>query len=138
MIQGNVLKIILMVTIFLLVNTGQSTADVTGEYDLNTEVNLSGIIIKELDKSRGPRIFLFESNDRTYHLITGPRWYLWQIGLSLRKGSPVDITGSKMCDKEGNVYLLLYDVRKLDTGELYQFRDLNTKPLWRGGGVDKR
>jgi hypothetical protein len=135
--QGNVLRIIVMLTIFLAVNAGQSTADVSGEYDPNTEVNLSGIMIKELNRARGPRIFLFESNNRVYHLISGPQWYLWKIGLFLKEGSRIEITGSKIVDREGNLFLLLYDLRMKDTAECYKFRDRNMKPLWRGRGQER-
>jgi hypothetical protein len=131
MIHGNVLKIIVMLMIFLLVNVRHVTADVSGEYDLKTEVDLSGIIIKEIDRERGPRIFLFKSNDRFYQVVTGPRWYLWKIGLFLNEGSSVEITGSRVLDREGNLYLLIYNLRIKDTGELYKFRDRNMKPLWR-------
>ena len=134
MIQGNVLKIIIMLTIFLVVNAGQSTADVSGEYDLNTEINLSGTIIEELDRARGPRILLFESNNRAYHLITAPQWYLWKIGLFLKEGASVEITGSRVLDEDGNLYLLINNLQMKDSGELYKFRNKNMKPLWRGRG----
>ena len=137
MIHGNVLSIISILTIFLAVNAGQSTADVSGGYDLNTEVSLSGIMIKEIDRASGPRTFLFKSNDRFYHVVAGPRWYLWKIGLFLKEGSRIEITGSKIVDREGNLFLLLYDLRMKDTGECYKFRDRNMKPLWRGRGQER-
>ncbi len=130
--QSNIMKIILLITLFAVLNAGLSCAETIGGYDRNTELNLSGIIMKEFEERKGPRMFLFKSNERVYHLITGPRWYLWQIGLSLRKGEQVEIMGSKMCDREGNVFLRLSELRKLDTGELYWFRDKDMKPLWRG------
>ena len=134
MMQRYLVQIILLIILFTALNAGQSIGDVAGEYDLKTEVDLSGIIIKEIDRERGPRIFLFKSNDRFYQVVTGPRWYLWKIGLYLKEGAHVAITGSKVLDGKGNLYLLIYHLRMKDTGEFYKFRDRNMKPLWRGRG----
>jgi hypothetical protein len=92
--------------------------------------------VEEIDGERGPKKFLFKSNNIVYQLMTGPRWYLWKIGLTLKEGEAVEVTGSKLLDKEGNLILLLYDVRKTDTGELYQFRGNNMKPLWKRKNIE--
>jgi hypothetical protein len=47
------------------------------------------------------------------------------------------VTGSKLYDRQGNLYLLLYTLKDLKTNETYQFRDDALEPLWKRRGENR-
>lgn len=138
MVKNIRLEFMVFSLLLIILNASMAIAQAPGDYDLNTEITLSGVIVEIPDGSRGPQRFLLKSGDRIYQAITGPRWYLWEIGLALSKGENVKVTGSKMFDREGNLLLILYSLKDLDTGKLFKFRDENIRPLWSGRGKRMR
>ena len=130
------MRIILFITlIVLVVATVSQASDLSEKYDLNTEVQLEGEISDTIEQDSGPKIYVLQSNKRTYHLHAGPRWYLEESGLTLTKGDRVEVTGSKTYDKEGNLVLIIYDLKRSGNEKIYKFRDSNMRPLWRGRGA---
>ena len=125
--------ILIAVTLFISASISQA-ADLSEKYDLNTEVQLEGEISDIIEQGKGPKIFLLKSNKRTYQLHTGPWWYLEETGVELNKGDRIEVTGSKTYDKEGNLVLIIYDLKHMGAEKVYQFRDSNMRPLWRGRG----
>ncbi len=122
--------IILFVTSLFIMDLELAFA-VTENYDPNTEINVSGIVIDVLKRQRGPQIFILKSMERLYHVITGPWWYLKRTGLNIKKDMAVEVTGSKVYDRKGTLYLIVYSIKDLDTGKIYMFRDDKLVPLWR-------
>jgi exonuclease VII large subunit len=126
--------------LMFLLAAGSVAAEVTEEYEPNTEVTVAGKVVGIEQELRGPVTFLLNSGDRFYYVVTGPRWYLREIGLVLEKGMRVEVTGSKMYGQKGNLYLVVYSIRDDALGRAYRFRDDSLKPLWkrRGRGMGMR
>jgi len=122
------------ILLLLIIDALSAAADKAENYDLNTEVIITGVITDELARQRGPRIFMLQSGDALYQMHTGPWWYLEQIGLTIAKGMEVEVTGSKLYDRKGVLSLIIYNLKDLKSGKTYPFRDDNFTPLWRGQG----
>lgn len=127
---------LILIRVFLGLMTGvvSAMADDTDNYDLNTEVVFEGTVTQELARARGPRVFLVESGDTTYRVMSGPWWYLEEIGLTIEKGMKIEVTGSKLYDPKGDLSLIIYSLKDLNSGKTYSFRDDKLTPLWRGRG----
>jgi hypothetical protein len=137
MIKNFRLKFIAFFLLLVVLDIAVATAKTPENYDPNTEITISGDIIEVLKGRRGPEIFSLKTADKTYQVITGPRWYLWKIGLSLKTGMNVEVTGSKLYDKKGKIRLIVYSLKDMDTKKDYHFRRDDLKPLWSGKGKRK-
>jgi hypothetical protein len=125
-----------LIIIFLFLTAG--TAYASQGYDLNTEITIKGTIVMSLEERSGPLTYVLESDARTYQIITGPWWYLKKITLHLIKDMKVEVTGSKLYDRQGNLYLLLYSLKDLKNNKTYHFRDDTLEPLWKRRGQKVR
>jgi len=67
-----------------------------------------------------------------YRLEVSPGWF---FAVDLMKGSRIEVTGSY--SKENNMNLIMTRAITFQ-GEVYQFRDKNGFPLWRGKGKGMR
>ncbi len=119
----------------LLLFIGQASAE--DGYDPNTEVAVSGVIKEVLDTERGAVRFLLETESRQYTIVTGPWWYLDSIGLTLQAGMRVQVTGSKLYNRRGELLIITYTLETISDRKTYRFRDDNLLPLWRGGRKGK-
>jgi hypothetical protein len=128
--------IIIIILFFILATAGSAFA--SKGYDLNTEITIKGTIVMSLEERSGPLTYVLESDDRTYQIITGPWWYLKEITLHLIKNMKVEVTGSKLYDRQGNLYLLLYSLKDLKNNKIYHFRDDTLEPLWKRRGQKRR
>lgn len=122
-----------IIILFLFLTLAKATFAAQG-YDLNTEITIKGTIVTTLEERSGPLTYVLESDDRTYLIITGPWWYLREISLHLVKDIKVEVTGSKLYDRQGNLYLLLYSLKDLESNKTYHFRDDTLEPLWKRRG----
>ena len=125
---------LIIIFLFLILTTAGS-AYASQDYDLNTEITIEGTIVMSLEEERsGPLAYVLESDNRTYQIITGPWWYLREIALHLIKDMKVEVTGSKLYDRQGNLYLLLYSLKDIKNNKIYHFRDDTLEPLWKRRG----
>ena len=125
---------LIIIFLFLILTTAGS-AYASQDYDLNTEITIEGTIVMSLEEERsGPLAYVLESDNRTYKIITGPWWYLREITLHLIKDMKVEVTGSKLYDRQGNLYLLLYSLKDIKNNKIYHFRDDTLEPLWKRRG----
>jgi hypothetical protein len=127
-----ILTLLMLLCAFLWRGIGEAIAQ-EEDYDPNTEITLKGAII-ELSQERGPVTFLLKANEKLYQVMTGPWWYLNELELKLDKNMEVQVTGSKLYDREGNLHVMAYSLKVIETDKTYQFRDDNMLPLWRGRG----
>jgi hypothetical protein len=132
------LKLMEISLLLLVVNITMASANAPEDYDLNTEISITGVIIEILERDRGPQTFLLKTGNREYHVITGPWWYLGRIGLSLKKDMDVEVTGSKFFSRDGHLYILVRTLKDLKTEKLYKFREDNLMPCWKGRRMWKR
>ena len=101
-------------------------------YDENTEVVLSGTVREIVKEERGPVIVRVLHNDRIYNVITAPPWYLARQNIFFRQGSEIEVTGSKVLDRDGVFYLVSRKLKEVRTGREIMLRDDFLRPLWRG------
>lgn len=130
--RGRTIGAITLAVLILFMAYYLTWAQDTGSYDPNTEVILSGVITTPMLSQRGPRIFIFLSGEKSYHVITGPWWYLRQLRLELREGMKVEVRGSKFYSRDGELTIVIYSLKDFDTGKTYQFRTEDLVPLWHG------
>ncbi len=123
----------MMSSIFVLA-VGLCLAQDTG-YDENTEVQIRGEIQQvEIKPCKGLKGFLLNSNGRDYIVLTGPAWFLREIGLRLPDGEKVEVTGSKFYGHDGVLYLLARSIKFLSEGRIVMLRDRACKPVWNNSG----
>ncbi|MBF0488584.1 MAG: hypothetical protein HQK98_10520 [Nitrospirae bacterium] len=126
---------IVVTVMFLFVLVPSVWADDDGGYDVNTEVTLTGVVTEADEAMMGPYVFTMVAEDKTYKVLTGPWWYLKQIGLAVRVGMKVEVTGSKFYNKKGVLSIAAYSITDIEESKTYRFRDGNSQmPLWHGHG----
>ncbi|MEO5356430.1 MAG: OB-fold nucleic acid binding domain-containing protein [Nitrospirae bacterium YQR-1] len=126
---------IFLTAVFIILLTHNLGADAGDGYDLNTEVTLAGVVAGVDEGMRGPCVFTLLSSDKTYKVVTGPRWYLNQIGLAVKTQMSVVVTGSKFYDRNGGLYISAFSIVIPSESKTYRFRDSNSQsPLWHGHG----
>ncbi|KWT91787.1 hypothetical protein [Candidatus Magnetominusculus xianensis] len=121
--------------IFVLLLIPNVYADDGSGYDINTEVTLQGVVTEAGEAAMGPYVFTMVAADKTYKVMTGPWWYINQIGFTAKTGMTVEVTGSKYYDRKGGLSVAAYSIT---TGGMktYRFRDGNSqRPLWHGRGM---
>ncbi len=125
--------ITLLSSVFVLA-VGLCLAADTG-YDENTEVLVKGKI-QHLDTKtcKGLQSFLLNSRGRAYIVLTGPAWFVREIGLNVPVGADVEVIGSKFYGRDGSLYLLARSIRFLPDGYTVLLRDRSCKPVWNKSG----
>ncbi|KAF0180705.1 MAG: OB-fold nucleic acid binding domain protein [Nitrospirae bacterium] len=112
--------------------------DAVPGYDENTEVTLSGIITDVGIYRRGPVVLTVKADAKTYQVVTAPRWYIAQEGISFTTGEKIEITGSKYYTKDGSLSLIANTITIAGRMTTISFRDGACNPLWmkhrHGGG----
>ncbi|MBF0318511.1 MAG: hypothetical protein HQL01_01725 [Nitrospirae bacterium] len=133
-------KYIAFLFMFLLLIVPNARADDDGGYDINTEITLSGTVTEAGEQMRGPRVFTMVSAEKTYKVVTGPWWYMKQIGLSIKTGMKLEVTGSKFYGRKGELYIAAFSITDLKESKTYRFRDASSqeRPLWHGHGGGMR
>lgn len=122
------------IMIFLITLTTSSWSQEFEEsYDPNTEIAIKGKIAEVIQRNQGPVVIGIVKNDRIYHVITAPGWYIEQEKINLNMGDEVVVHGSKFFSKKGELFLIARAIHNISTGKIYLFRDENMKPCWRGG-----
>lgn len=108
--------------------------DATPGYDENTEVTVAGTILDLPQQTRGPVIIRVTSGTKIHQVMTGPRWYLMQEGITFTTGENITVTGSKFVGRDGGMYVIAKRIRNTNTGKDYFLRDRTCNPLWMGHG----
>lgn len=132
--MNNYLKSGLLASLFILLIFSSAFAEkeITEGYDENTEVTVSGTIKVVLQETRGPRIFILQSANRDYKVVTAPWWYISQEGIRFEIGADFEVTGSKYIAPDGVSYIIASRLKNLSTGKITPLRDSAGMPLWRG------
>jgi hypothetical protein len=125
-------KIFILIIVLLVFTTPISALDEDRDYDQNTELIITGVVQEQLVQKRGPMTFTFNSNAKQYVIVTAPWWYMRQIGLNIKIHMPLEVTGSKFYNNDGQLYLILYSIKDLNTQKMYLLRNDDLTPLWRG------
>jgi len=135
-----VLKIKIFAVCFLLsiVSFSYAETEITEGYDENTEITIKGTITEIVQGMRGPVILILKIDSKTYNVVTAPRWYLSREAITFSSGSALEITGSKYFGRDGNIYIIVRQVKNPETGKVIILRDSYCKPLWRGHRMHDR
>lgn len=111
-------------------------------YDPKTVIDIKGVVTDTQLPDRGAiaTLSLRAENDQ-YTVMLAPAWYLKKQGFRVEKGERLRVSGSRMPDRQGTVYLVAATVVKDATGEEIRLRDENGAPLWsrksRRGGRER-
>ncbi|MBF0345044.1 MAG: hypothetical protein HQL06_12545 [Nitrospirae bacterium] len=124
--------IVLFIYLFCCASTTTLEAQDSPEYDVNTEISLSGTIAQVSSEMRGPQLFTLQSEGKIYTVLTGPKWYLSDIGLILKSGMRVEVIGSKMYASDGRLHIITFSILNVEAQKRYQFRRNDMTPLWMG------
>lgn len=126
-----ILSAAMMTVVFLGLPNLSAAALEPGEgYDENTEITVRGTVRESLEEVRGPVILRIAHGERTYNVITAPRWYLRMENICFERGLEAEVTGSKVFASDGTLYIIARTVRVMKTGAEIVFRDNSLRPLW--------
>ena len=118
--------------IFLFFSSAFAEKEVAEGYDENTEVTVNGTVKVVLQEMRGPKIFILQSANRDYKVVTAPWWYIAQEGIRFEAGAEFEVTGSKYIAPDGVSYIIASRLKNLSTGKITPLRDSSGMPLWKG------
>jgi len=112
-------------------------------YDPDTETTVSGTVVSVDEYTRpggrnvGVHVVLNTDDGKVYARL-GPKWYIDNLNLDLKKGDKIEVTGSKIQVDEDIVIIVKSLTRGEDTVLL---RDEDGVPFWSGwrkGGMGRR
>ncbi|MBZ0155963.1 MAG: hypothetical protein K8I29_07075 [Alphaproteobacteria bacterium] len=126
--------------LFILLAAAHAESDIKEGYDENTEITVRGTVaeVSRAEMMMGPMVVKLRQNSRIYNVITAPPWFLARQGISLAKGSPLEVKGSKYYGRDGELYLIGRQLRDPATGRTSVLRDMWCKPLWMGHGHGRK
>lgn len=108
-------------------------AEISEGYDENTELTAMGTVSEMEDGGKGPVLLRISRGARSYVVITAPRRYLADEGITFNTGEGLQVTGSRYRSRDGQVYIVARTVKRLTTGEVILLRDEGCKPMWGRG-----
>jgi hypothetical protein len=120
--------------LFLAFPSSARSEDPGKGYDENTEATITGKVTGVSRGLRGPVMVKVSRNGKTYEVVTGPPWFLIQEGLNFEPGLEIEVTGSRVLDRDGVLYIVARRVRDLKKGREVLFRDDSLRPVWGGKG----
>jgi len=105
-------------------------------YDLKTVIDIKGIVTDARfpEQGGGSASLSLRADNEQYTVILGPAWYLKKQGLRVEKGDGLRVTGSRMLDRQGMVYVVAANIANEKTGQGILLRDEDGRPLWRQKG----
>jgi hypothetical protein len=128
-------KIAISFCVLLLLTIGSFAQQQIRYYRVDSVKTITGEIVdikneKSFHKNNFTVIYLKEKESgEIYKVEVSPEWF---FSLDLMKGSKIEITGS--CTSENGTNSMM--TRSITyQGEIFQFRDKNGFPLWRGKGM---
>ena len=100
-------------------------------YDPKTVIDIKGTVTETQLPDRGGSASLsLRAENEQYTVMLGPAWYLKKQGFHVEKGDGLRVSGSRMPDRQGKMYVVAATVVKASTGEEIRLRDENGAPLW--------
>jgi len=126
---------LIIMTVMALVLFGSFAAAQENEgYDENTELKLSGAVIDISDNIRGPVVIMMQARNHIYAIYTSPQWFWESLEPDIRVNTRIQVIGSKTIGRDGRLRVVCRQLKNLDTGKIYTFRDKTLTPMWRGDG----
>ena len=131
--------VVIVVTGYVAPCQGQSSADV---YNPSTEITVKGTIeqvktaflpgggasAQAREESSGPTYLNLKTDSGTLAVFVGPSWFLESKGFKFAKGDQIEVTGSKLQDKD---VIVAREVKKGD--QILVVRNAQGIPAWSGG-----
>jgi hypothetical protein len=126
------LNLTVMIVMAMMILFGSIAAAQENEgYDENTELRLSGVVVDISGNVRGPVIVRLKVKTRIYDIHAGPRWFWDSLMPDIRSNTRILVTGSKLIGRDGSLRIVCRQLKNLDTGRVYTFRDETLTPVWR-------
>ncbi|MCX8027810.1 MAG: hypothetical protein N3A62_08170, partial [Thermodesulfovibrionales bacterium] len=127
-------QIFLIIFILCIASTSFAQDEITPDvYDENTEITIKGEILDVIKPVRGPVVIKVKTENRVYNVLTAPIWYINRYNIDFKVGDRIEITGSKLISRNGELYIITRQCRCKGSQNTFIFRDEYMRPLWRGG-----
>jgi len=108
-------------------------------FDRNKVVQLTGTASQvTIRSSGGPSTLRLDTAEESLTVILGPGWYLSEAGADIRNGDMLSVEGSKMKDRQGQVYLVASRVTNHRNSKVLELRDKAGWPRWKRSGPSGR
>jgi hypothetical protein len=131
--------VVIVVTGYVAPCQGQSSADV---YNPSTEITVKGTIeqvktaflpgggasAQAREESSGPMYVNLKTDSGTLAVFLGPSWFAESKGFKFAKGDQIEVTGSKLQDKD---VIVAREVKRGD--QVLVVRNAQGIPAWSGG-----
>ena len=102
-------------------------------FDRNAVVQVTGTATRlELVPRSGPSTLRLETVGETFNIVLGPSWYLAELRVDFRNGDTLQVEGSKMKSRQGQMYLVAARILNRRTGAVIELRDELGRPRWKG------
>lgn len=102
-------------------------------FDHNAVIQVTGTATRlELMPRGGPATLRLETGGESLAVVLGPSWYLADLRVDLRSGDALQVEGSKMKSRQGQIYLVAARVLNQRTGVVTELRDELGRPRWKG------
>jgi hypothetical protein len=128
------IKLILLIALALCLTEAFAVAEEPVGYDQNTEIRLTGTVLAISRDVRGPVIIRMKTASRIYDIYTGPLWFWDGAETGISENIKIQVTGSKMIGRDGSLRLVCRQIKNLETGRVFSFRDEDLKPIWKSRG----
>lgn len=127
-------QIFLIIFISFIASISFAQDEITTDvYDENTEITIKGEILDVIKPVRGPLVIKVKTENRIYNVVTAPIWYINRYNLDFKVGDRIEITGSKLISRNGELYIITRQCKCKGSQNTFIFRDEFLRPLWRGG-----
>jgi hypothetical protein len=112
---------------------------ITPGFDPSAVIQVEGTVkTVSLETTRGMSSLLLESVDGAYQVMIAPGWYLKDQQWDIQSGDLIKVEGSRMTDAKGKLYLVASRITNQRTGTLFELRDDQGNPRWRGERSPRR
>jgi hypothetical protein len=113
----------------------RSGLDLQQGYDLNTVISIEGTVTGlDLEGTQGPALAKVQTASETLSLVLGPKDYWQENGMPLQIGDTLSARGSKAQGKDGQIYLMVQNLKNTKTtgNNLTELRNDTGRPRWSG------
>ncbi|MBI2359878.1 MAG: hypothetical protein HYV04_13450 [Deltaproteobacteria bacterium] len=101
-------------------------------FDRNAVIKVTGTATQiDIVSGGGPSTLRLETAGETFTVVLGPGWYLGELRVDLRSGDTLQVEGSKMKSRRGQLYLVAARILNQRTGALIELRDELGRPRWK-------
>ena len=108
-------------------------------FDRKTVIQVSGTVTEiQIVNQGGPSTLRLQAPGEVFDVVLAPGWFLFELHADLKIGDSLSVEGSRVPDRQGNMYLIAARVTNVRTGDTLALRDEAGRLLWLGRGPSKQ